>query len=140
MYPFTFEGKEYNLLALSASIKQAFVQWLKPRYLAEAKAILDPGEYIVERERVIAGSLFWSNSMSVAVATAVYSGGDGERQLLRLLLGSSGNGLTDAVLDAMLAAKEDDASPLAIAWGLVLEESDAKKPSTMAADLTLTPI
>lgn len=142
MYQFDWKGQDYTLAPVTAKLKQAFVAWLKPRYLREAKELLDTGEYMLERERVIAGSIYWTNNMSIAVATAIYSA-DGERQLLRLMLGDAGKGLNDDDLDELRVAKDEydqavreaDAQGLArpdpfgfaLAFDLVMSESDAKK-------------
>lgn len=128
MYQFTFGGVSYTLGKLTAGVKNAFVAWLKPRYLREAKELLDAAEYIVERQAVVAGSIFWTGTMSVHVATAVYSA-EGERHLLRLLLGEQGAKIPDSTLEAMIAERDAENTPSEFreAWNLVWEEAEPKK-------------
>lgn len=128
MYQFTFDGVSYTIGKLTAGVKNSFVAWLKPRYLCEAKDLLEAAEYIVERQAVIAGSIFWTGTMSVHVATAVFSA-EGERHLLRLLLGEHGVKLTDSTIEAMIAERdaENTRSEFREAWNLVWEEAEPKK-------------
>lgn len=137
MYPFTYGGQQLKLSALSVGIKQAFVEWLEIRYLAKALRVLDTGSYIAERERVLAGAIYWTLDMSVAVAQAIYSD-DGKRQLLRLLLGTQAKDWPDEKFDLLLAMKDQEpAGDFATAWDYVLEVSDPKKKSL--TDQTSTP-
>ncbi len=139
MYPLEWQGQELSLKALTAGVKNTFCRWLKIQYLKEAKDLLSGAEYIQERERVLAGSIFWNNMMSLPVIQAIYFTDEGPRQLTRLLLTGKGvEAWTDEQVDAFTAARlASEDNPLALVWDMVMGEADAQKK--LMPEVILTP-
>lgn len=140
-YPVAWDGKTLYLGKLSADVKKAFAAWVKPRALAEMKAVLDGAEYSQFRQEVAGGGIFWSATPSMAVA-AELNRLEGQVYLNRLLFGEHVKDWTDDELRAMLAAKDADPdSDYRVAFDLVWEEQDPKapRPSSGSEGRTGTP-
>jgi hypothetical protein len=149
-YPVEWEGKTLYMGPLSADVKRAFADWVKPRALAAARRLLDGAEYLQFRQEVIGiedegndaagspgSSIYWTATPAMAVATALQSKA-GQTYLNRLLYGKYVEDWPDADLWAFLKAKdrrpptEADPDPVqsdhAVAFDLVWAEQDPKVP------------
>lgn len=142
-YPVEWEGKTLYMGPLTADVKRAFADWVKPRALAAAKKILDGVEYMQFRQEVIGGGddeasgIFWTATPSMGVAQALKSKA-GQTYLNRLLYGKYVEDWSDEKLWTFLKTKdkklptETDPEPVqtdhAMAFDLVWEEQDPKVP------------
>jgi hypothetical protein len=135
-YPIEWKGKQYRLSELTVGVKQAFVKWLKPRVLKEARETLDTSEYLTFRQEIMAGAAFWNSSPSVVVATAFYSTEEGAAKLTRLLMGVTEAELSDAELYELIETKNEDiASDYRLAMDMIWENADPKARKGSAATL-----
>jgi hypothetical protein len=115
--PVEYEGKALPLGPLTADLREAFCQALKPRYIREAWELLQSvrGDREMEkiaaanlqaaRQEVCAGGLYWSAQPSAAVAAALMTKW-GVRTLTRLQLDEAAVTWTDDEVDAFLEAKD----------------------------------
>jgi hypothetical protein len=142
-------GQTLRMTPLTAGVKQAFVAWLRPRYILQAMAILEDGKaagitgddlkklemnVVQARQEANAGGLFWSIDPSQAVASALMTEA-GVVKLARLMFPVSMDGWTDAQIYAYLSDQKEG-SAYQVAFGLAWEDADPKanrKPGTTSA-------
>jgi hypothetical protein len=130
-YPVEWNGKTLYLSDLTADLKEAFCQWLRPRYVFSAyQQTKAPGlteemrkhalaEHQAAQALVNSGGLYWNAETSMPVAYAIPSD-DGFLYLNRLLLGDSAKvrdpdgtvrDWTDDELRAFLTEKDPERPP-----------------------------
>lgn len=137
-YLIEWQGKTLRMGELTANVKKAFATWVKPRYIAAAKALADtPGltedekkaaiaEYMLARQEVFGGGIYWTTTPHYAVATA-FNTPEGNIYLHRLLFGDQVKDWTDGQILELIEAKDkDETSDYRVAWDLIWDTQDPK--------------